>query len=325
MIGEKVREKLIGLNLLDFNRMILSEKDFLLIPVTGAIEIPDTEIVEIGGEIKPDKIKSLREALRNRLSQEELRLVPKSFDIIGDISVLEIPEELGDRKNIIGDALLETFKNIKVVLNKKTRIDTEYRTRELEIISGEKRKETIHREYGCLYKLNVETAYFSPRLGTERMRVTSQVKEDERILVMFAGVGPYAILISKKANPVGVYAIELNPNAFKYLEENIRLNNADVTAIKGDVREETGKLGKFDRIVMPLPKDAGDFLNMALPALKKNGIIHFYDFSGSEKESMKKVKGICKRLNYETEILNAVKCGSYSPEISRICVDFMKI
>jgi len=320
--GEDVRKKLIGLNLLDFNGEILSDKDFLFIPIVREIEIPDTELVEIKGKRVPRRVRSLREALKNKLSLEELKLVPRSFDIIGDIAILEIPEELKNKKSIIGDALLKTFKNIKVVANKKTRIETEFRTRVLEIISGEKRKETIHREYGCLYKLNVETAYFSPRLGTERMRIASQVKDNERVLVMFSGVGPYPILIAKKAKPREIYAIELNPEAFGYLKENIALNKVDVTAIKGNVKEETKKLGKFDRIVMPLPKDAGNFLNVALPALKKNGIIHFYDFTHNEQRSIEKVKRICKDLGYKIEILKTVKCGSYSPGIFRVCVDF---
>lgn len=319
--GEDVRKKLMGLNLLDINRRILSNKGFLFIPVLKKVEIPDTELVEIEGESVPRKHRSLREALKNRLNSEELKLVPRSFDIIGDIAILEIPEELENKKSIIGDALLKTFKNIKVVANKKSRVGTEFRTRTLEIISGERRKETVHREYDCLYKLNVETVYFSPRLGTERMRIASQVRDNERVLVMFSGVGPYPILISKKSRPKEVYAIELNPEAFRYLKENIALNRVDVTAIRGDVKEETKKLGKFDRIVMPLPKDAGNFLNVALPALKKNGVIHFYDFAHNERESIEKVKKICRELGYEIEILKAVKCGSHSPGIFRICVD----
>ena len=320
--GEGIRKKLVELNLLDLDRGILSENDFLFIPITGEIEIPDTELVEIKGKKIPRRVRSLREALKNQLSSKELELIPRSFDIIGDIAILEIPEELRGKKSIIGDALLKTFKNIKVVANKKTRVGTEFRTRALEIISGEKRKETVHREYNCLYKLNVETAYFSPRLGTERMRITSQVKDSERVLVMFSGVGPYPVLISKKSKPKEVYAIELNPEAFRYLKENIVLNKVDVTAINGNVEEETKKLGKFDRIVMPLPKDAGNFLNVALPALKKNGVIHFYDFAHNEQKSIEKVEKICKELGYKIEILKAVKCGSYSPRIFRVCVDF---
>ncbi len=268
--------------------------------------------------------RSLRDALRKDLNSDELNILPRSFDIVGDIAILKIPEELYEKRRLIGKRFIETFKNIRVVALKRGNVSGEFRKQPIEVIAGEDRTETVHREYGCFYKLDIKCVYFSPRLGTERMRVASQVKDRERVLVMFSGVGPYAILISKRSN-AEVYAIELNPDAFRYMKENIRLNKVGVIPILGDVRKEVKKLGKFDRIVMPLPKDAGNFLDVALPAVGKNGIIHFYDFSHNEDESIEKVKRICDNLGYKIEILNAVKCGSYSPGIFRICVEFMRI
>jgi len=322
--GEVVRKRLLDLGVLDKSRRILKDEDFLFIPVLEEIDIPDAEIVWMNGKGIKRKPFSLRESLKGKLTENELKIAPKSFDILGDIAVLEIPEELKDKKGIIGNSLLKTFKNIKVVAAKKTAVGTEFRTREVEIIAGEQRTETVHREYNCLYKLDVGSTYFSPRLGTERMRIAKQVRDNERVLVMFAGVGPYAILISKKSN-ARVYAIELNPKAFEYMKENIRMNKVDVVAINGDVRDKVPKLGKFNRIVMPLPKDAGDFLDVALPALEKNGVVHFYDFSHNVDESIEKLRGICGDLGYKIQILDAVKCGSYSPGIFRICVDFRVI
>lgn len=323
--AENIRQKLLNLGVLEKTRRILRDRDFVFFPITKAIEIPDTEIVEIlSGNLKRKPI-SLKDALKGKLMEKELKILPRAFDIIGDIAILEIPDKLLEKKEIIGNSLLSVFKSIKVVALKESRVDTEFRTRKIEIIAGEKRTETIHKEFDCIYKLDIESAYFSPRLGTERMRIVKQVKDGERILVMFAGVGPYAILIAKKSKPREVYAIELNPDAFGYMKENIKLNKVNVIPILGDVRKETKKLGKFDRIVMPLPKDAGNFLDVAIPALERNGIIHFYDFSHNEKESVEKVKEICNKLNYNIEILNAVKCGSYSPRIFRICMDFSVI
>lgn len=320
---EAVRKRLLDLGILDRSRRILSNGDFLFIPILeAAIEIQDAEIVWIEGKGIKRRPISLRDSLKGKLTEEELKIAPKSFDLIGDIAILEIPEELEDKKEIIGNSLLETFKSIKVVANKRSAVKTEFRTREIEIIAGEKRTETLHREYGCVYKFDISQAYFSPRLGTERKRIAEMVQGNERVLVMFAGIGPYAVLISKKSKAAEVYAIELNPNAIEYMNENIRLNKVNVIAIQGDVRDEVPMLGKFDRIVMPLPKDAGNFLDIALPALKKNGVIHFYDFSRNEEESIEKVKKICSDFGYEIEILEAVKCGSYSPDIFRICVDF---
>jgi tRNA (guanine37-N1)-methyltransferase len=323
--GESVRQKLIAAGVLDYSRRIIPDGDFILIPVSDAVDIAGTEIVEVEGVKLPKKTRSLKEALAGKLSEDELNSLPTSFDVVGDIAILELTPDLVDRRRMIGEALLKTFRNLKVVAEKMTRVDTEFRTRGLDVIAGEDRKETVHREHGCLYKLNVESAYFSPRLGFERLRVASQVKDGERVLVMFAGVGPYAVLIAKNAKPSGVYAIELNPEAFKYMVENIRLNKVDVTPILGDAGEEVKKLGKFDRIVMPLPKDAGMFLDSVLPALNPNGVIHLYDFSGSEEESAKTAVDLCARLGYQIRVLEVVQCGSYAPDTGRYCVDFQVI
>jgi tRNA (guanine37-N1)-methyltransferase len=323
--GEAMRQKLISAGVLDYSRRIMPDGDFILIPVSDAIDIPGAEIVEVEGVKMPKRTRSLKDALKDKLTEDELISLPTSFDVIGDIAVLELTPDLVDKRNMIGEALLETFHNLKVVAEKMTRVDTEYRTRGLDVVAGEDRKVTVHREQGCLYKLNVETAYFSPRLGFERLRVASQVKDCERVLVMFAGVGPYAILIAKNAKPSEVYAIELNPEAFKYMVENIRLNKVDVKPILGDAGKEVKVLGKFDRIVMPLPKDAGSFLDSALPALNPNGIIHLYDFSSGEEESKKKAVELCKKLGYEIKVLDVAQCGSYAPDTGRFCVDFQVI
>jgi tRNA G37 N-methylase Trm5 len=73
---------------------------------------------------------------------------------------------------------------------------------------------------------------------------------------------------------------------------------------------------------MPLPKYAGDFLDVALPVARKNGIIHFYDFAEKPEESAERVRQLCRSLGYKIRVINAVVCGSYSPRISRVCVDF---
>ena len=323
--AEELRQKLLKGGILDPKSKILSDGDYVLIPITKKVEFPDTELVDVEGEEKEQKPSSLKEALAENLTKDELALVPTSFDIIGDIAILEIPDELAGKKKAIGEALLTTFKNIKTAAAKKTKVGTEYRTRELDIIAGEPGKETEHREHGCIYRLNVETCYFSPRLGSERLRVAEQCRPGERILIMFAGVGPYAVLIAKRAKPKEICAIELNPEAVRYMEENSRINKVNIHSVLGDVRTETPKFGEFDRIIMPLPKDAGDFLDVALPALKKGGVIHFYDFAHNEEESTEKVKEICAGLNQKIEVLNAVKCGSYSPHMYRICVDLRKI
>ncbi|MFH1721691.1 MAG: class I SAM-dependent methyltransferase family protein [Candidatus Altiarchaeota archaeon] len=321
--GALIKEKLIKLGIFDRLRKIQRPKEgVLIIPITRPITIENTEVISAPGESITPKPKSHREALEGKLSDDEAGLVPKSYDLIGDIAIVEIPEGLEEKKKEIGQSFLDTFPNIKVVAAKTAPVGSEYRTRGVKVIAGENRLDTVHREYGCRYRLDVSKAYFSPRLGTERMRVAKQVKKGERILVLFAGIGPYAILIAKMAKPSEVVAVELNPDAVEYLRQNIGLNHVDVKAIEGDARIVTSELGLFDRILMPLPKDAGSFLESVLSAVKPGGFVHYYDFSSSTEESKKKVAEFTKQIGYEIKIHSAVECGSYSPVLSRICVDF---
>jgi len=365
--AEDIRQRLFKLGIFDVSRVVIREKDFVYFPVLKKSSLRGGVFVgrrSAKVEVKP---RSLRESLKGRLSPGELNLLPSAFDVVGDIAVLDIPKELSRRRKIIAESLLESFRNIKVVVAKTRPVSGDFRVRGVEVIAGESRTTTTHKEHGCLYRLDVASAYFSPRLGGERMRVAEKVKPGECVLVLFAGVGPYAVLIAKKRNPVEVVAVELNPIAVEFMRENVRINKVVVKVVEGDVRTVVPKfvqspscqgfpsgtvfgleysknfgkqetenrkpvktenrdvvpnLAKFDRIIMPLPKDAGDFLDTALPALSKNGVVHFYDFAGSTKESEKKVKKICKKLGYKVRMLESVLCGSYAPGLHRVCVDF---
>ncbi|MDD5111171.1 MAG: class I SAM-dependent methyltransferase family protein [Candidatus Altiarchaeota archaeon] len=320
-VAEEARIGLLKKGAFDNGRRVIAEGDNILFPITKRTPVRGGVIVKRKAPALASRPRSLAEALSGVLSEGELALLPSGFDVVGDIAILELPAGLLKKKKVIGNTLLKTFSNLKVAALKTAPVSTEYRVRGVEVVAGEKRTFTIHTEYGCRYRLDVSKDYFSPRLGTERMRVASQVKAGERVLVMFAGVGPYAVLIAKQRSPKEVVAIELNPDAARFMAENASLNKARILSIQGDVRDATPLLGKFDRIVMPLPKDACDFLDVALPALSRNGIVHFYDFAGSPDESARKVASLCKKLGYRIKVLDAVACGSYSPQLGRVCVD----
>ena len=121
--------------------------------------------------------------------------------------------------------------------------------------------ETIHKEYGIRFKLNPSTVYFSPRLATERSRIVDEVKENEIIIDFFAGIGSFPISIAHVKNAL-IYSVDINPEAFKYVNENIKLNKlvGEVIPIEGDIREVIKDLPLADRILMNLPGTAKDFL-----------------------------------------------------------------
>jgi tRNA (guanine37-N1)-methyltransferase len=238
-------------------------------------------------QVKDKGPKNLLETLDGILQPNELAFVPHSYDVIGDIAVLDIPSELSHHSNIIGDALLKAHKNIKTVLDKKEIIQDLYRVGKYEVIAGENRTETIHKEYGCRFAVDVTKAFFSPRLSTEHNRVASLVKPNETVIDMFCGIGPFSILIARKVVS-NVHAIDVNPNAIEYLKKNIKLNKLQgiIVPFVGDAREVVIKnklIGIADRVIMNHPVAADEFIDVACMAIKKEGgILHFYDFLKTE-------------------------------------------
>ncbi|MAG08603.1 SAM-dependent methyltransferase [Candidatus Woesearchaeota archaeon] len=268
----------------------------------------------------------LKQALKGKLTAKEFSYLRASFDVIGDIAIIEIPDELIKKEKLIAETLLNMLKNVKVVCKKAGIHKGVFRTQKLKVLAGEKRKETIHKENDTRIKINVEKVYFSSRLSTERKRIYQLIKPGESVLVMFSGCAPYPCVISKNTKAKEIYAIEINPVAHKYAEENVKLNKIDnVKLFLGDVKDIIPKLRKrFDRIVMPLPKSAENFLDTALACSKKGTVVHFYDFL-NEKEFEKahdKIDKACKRNKRKYKILRTVKCGQFSPGVFRVCVDF---
>ncbi|MCB9358524.1 class I SAM-dependent methyltransferase family protein [Candidatus Woesearchaeota archaeon] len=272
--------------------------------------------------MKPMK---LRDILAKKLTKKEMEFMTTSFDIVGDIAVIEIKPELEKKEKIIGEAILAMHKNIVTVCKRVGLHSGKFRTQKLRIIAGKRSKETVHKESGCRLKLHVEKCYFSVRSGTERLRIASMIKPKEDILVMFSGIGPFVCVIGKNCKYNSITGIELNPIAHKYAVENVEMNKIkSVKMVLGDVREVVPKMSKFDRIVMPLPRTAEEFLNTALTVAKKGTIIHLYGFLGEEEfeEHKKKIISICKDNGFKIKIKDLIKCGQFSPKVFRICVDF---
>jgi tRNA (guanine37-N1)-methyltransferase len=320
--AEKIKKLLVKKGLFSKNYRIKKDKKYVYFPVCKKARIKGAAITDIKLD-KITKAKTLEEALENKLTKKQLRLLPSAYDIIGDIAVVEIKKGLGKKERLIGEALLELHKNLKVVVKKAGIHEGEFRLQKMKVIAGEKRKETVHKESGAKLKLDIEKVYFSERLGSERLRIAKQILTGESVLVMFSGCAPYAIVISKNSGAREIVGIEKNPVAHHYGLINVKLNKAkNVKLIKGDVRKVVPKLNiKFDRIIMPLPKSAEDFLEYALMAAKKGTIIHFYDFVSEKDFPEKSIGKISKKIRNFT-VAKAVKCGQYSPGKYRVCVDF---
>jgi len=229
----------------------------------------------------------LKKALEHILTEKESEQLVSAFDQIGDIIIVRIPDSLIPKKKIIGKALLEQVKTANSVFYQSSPVEGDFRTRNLELIIGDKKTETEYKENGCRFIVDVEKAFFSPRLSTERERISNLVNDDDVIVNMFGGVGMFSLLAAKKKSCT-VYNIDINPIASKLCEENIKINklkgkvislNGDSTVIIEDRLQE-----KADRVLMLLPERSDEFLDVAISSLKKNGVVHYYSHIHAEKK-----------------------------------------
>lgn len=266
---------------------------------------------------------------RKKLTEEDISNIPRSYDLLGDLLIFsEFPDNLKKKEKLVAKKILNEKKNIKVVLKKTRNYSGLFRTPKLKIMGGEDRKETIYKENGIRLILNPEAVYFSSRTGTERKRIYQQVKPNESILVMFSGASPLPIVLSKNTSAKEIYGVEINPLGHEYALKSLKLNKiTNVKLFCGDVNDVLPNISKkFDRILMPLPKSASEFLSIALEKIKKKGIIHLYDFVESKnipEETDQKIKSACKIANKKYKLLRVVKCGQYGPGKYRVCADFI--
>jgi tRNA (guanine37-N1)-methyltransferase len=291
--GEVIRQALLARDLLRIDAKIISDEHFIYLPLSRPL--PDAELQELG----IDEL-TTREfvIVEKQKSIEEMLGFKPAFEVVGDIAVLT--EELDpSQETAVADAIMALHRNIKVVAKRVSAVEGVFRTRRLENIAGEHRQETLHTENTCRFMLDLESVYFNPRLAGERRRVASlaaQTGKPENVIDMFAGVGPFAIQIAKRAPQSHITAIDINPDAIRYLRKNVDLNHVhNVDAVVGDVRMlHTQFKNTADRIIMNLPKSAYLFLREALSMLKhEGGIIHFYALESAypEEEAEKMERG----------------------------------
>jgi len=212
--------------------------------------------------------------------------------------------------------------NIETVLEKSGRVKGRLRTIKTRFLIGEKTLETVHKENNCKFRLNVETCYFSPKLSEERKKIAEKIKKKDNVLVMFSGVGPYAVVIAKKG--CKVVAIELSRECNKYAKENIRLNKLEnLEIIQGDVKKKVKGLGKFDVVVMPRPNLGETFLKEAFSVCKKGTMVYYYCF-GKEDKLGKLIEEIYKKSREskkKIKIMKIKRAGDIAPYKHRYRVD----
>jgi len=324
--GEGIRLFLSKIGALDKEREIETKDAHIFIPLKRELTAEEkkkagkAEYIRKKLKGRDNPARSLKEALKGKLTEQELALLKKSFDIIGDIAVLLVPAELEKKEKDIANAILEVHKNVRTVCKRTGAVEGDFRVRPVEIMAGEKRTRTIAKENKYSFELDLAEVFYTPRLATERERIAAEVGKEEIVIDMFTGVGPFAIPIAKKCRKV--YAIDLNPQAYKYLELNIKRNKTEnVVPILGDAAKvNTLVPEKADRIIMNLPKYAFGFLKYAAMAVKKGGIIHYHCF-GKEEEIDELAEKAKKEIGPHAKIIGKRAVRQTSPKEYNWAID----
>jgi tRNA (guanine37-N1)-methyltransferase len=276
--------------------------------------------------------KRSRKTLSGALSTEDKGEIYRSFDVVGDIAIIRLPYTSPVNAQTAANAIMSRYRNVKTILLQASPVAGDLRLRRLTHLAGEIKTSTVHREFGCLFSVDVAKCYFSPRLSHERMRIARLIKPGETVVNMFAGVGCFSIVIAKHAKHAKLFSIDINPAAVQFMQENSRLNRVygKVIPLLGDSKElVNSRLQRVaDRVLMPLPEKALEYLPYAVSALKASGgWIHYYGLehakkaeSPTEKVKLKVAEALdALSLDFEVPFVRVVR--STGPNWFQLAVD----
>ncbi|PSP54357.1 SAM-dependent methyltransferase [Halobacteriales archaeon QS_1_67_19] len=319
--GEETRRRLADDDLLAEQFEIAVEDGRLYLPVVDPEAVPDDLDVVV---------REVGERDTQNTPADILGFEP-TYERLGDIVILD--EDDPERAGEIADAVMASDLPVETVVNRASKVKGKLRVRDWEVLAGEN-TETVHREYGCAFLLDVSEVYFSPRLATERHRVAEQVAAGERAFDMFAGVGPFAVPFADRG--AAVVGVDLNERAIEYLRENARRNDvADrVTAIHGDVRDAVageaddeavadGFEDWADRVVMNLPHSADEFLDAAVTLAGDECALHYYDIQHEDDPFGPGEAAIraAAEPEYDVSVETQRIVRSYAPHELNVCLD----
>jgi tRNA (guanine37-N1)-methyltransferase len=260
--GEDMRQALLREGILDLTLKVLHDGDNLVFPVFEE-----------------------REGISRYVFEDQPgRIALPRHELVGGIAIMQENDPAG------ADSILASRPSLHTVLFPESEISGEYRTREYTVLAGTATTLTEVNEHGHRYKVDLANAYFSARLSTERQRIAEKTGNNECVLDMFTGVGPFAIALASRA--AFIVAADLNPRAVLLLIENIRKNKAgNILPVLADARRLRRILPwQFDRIIMNLPLAGTDFLPDAFPLIRPGGTIHFYSLVSREGEHIDRIR-----------------------------------
>jgi tRNA (guanine37-N1)-methyltransferase len=244
------------------------------------------------------------------------------YDTIGNIAIIKFPKISLKEKKELAKELLAKHQNIKTILEKTEKVSGKLRTYKTKLLAGKNTQETVHKESACLFKLDVEKCYFSPRLSNDRLEIAKRIKKG-KVLCLFSGVSPYPIIIAKRTPASKIIAIELNPSCYKYAKENKILNKIGdkLEIIKGDAKTKIPK-EKFDYIVMTRPQLKETFLKQAFKASKPGCIFFYHGFAKKIEDIKQEIENQAKLSKKKIKFLESWRNGDIAPYTYRFTLVF---
>jgi len=277
--------------------------------------------------------KKIAEMLNDTLTEEELSILPRGFQTLGNIIILKLKPKLLEKDKVIGQAYLGLLPKIRSVYVNKGRIIGSFREPEnIEFLAGEDNPIVEHKEHGIKYRFDITKIMFSKGNLNERRFLATLVKKGEIVVDMFAGIGYFSLPIAKHSDVGQIYSIEFNPTSYKTLLENIKINHLEekITVINGDCKKEVLELSRSgiraDRVIMgvfPAPKD---YVKEALSLTKEEGTIYHYE-GVVEKEAyislFKEFEEICQEEQFNCKLESHRFVKSYGPNLFHTVLDIL--
>jgi len=317
--GEKIRKAMVEAGAFDRSRKISSDESHVYLPV---LELDEACAARLRNMAEYELVEVSFQPEEHIASPEEMLGFRPSFEVVGDIAMIEEKDEKQAEK--VAAALMSASKSIKTVISAVSDVEGEFRTRRFRHVAGEVKTVTMHKEHGLRYRVDLQGAYFTPRLGTERLRIAGLVHAGDVVLDMFAGVGPFSLLLAKKG--ASVIAIDKNPVAVKFLRENALLNKIkNIEILEGDAVElALCYESRADHVIMNLPHSASDFLVPAMRAVKPGGVVHYYCIApdGDLYRDGALIRKAAEELGARVEVLYRETVRSYAPHRSNVVIDF---
>ncbi len=254
-------------------------------------------------------------------------IIKMAYDIFGNIAILKGEGKTKKEKIIEAKELIKK-PGVTTVLEKATNVHGRLRTIKTKYLLGKKTLVAEHKENGCVFHFNVETCYFSPRLANERQRISEKINMDDKVLVMFAGVGVYPIVIYKYKKPSRIVGVEIGKECCRYFKENLALNKmppGKIEIIQGDVKKKiNSKLGKFDVVIMARPNLKESFLKYGLNACRKGTSLFYYGFCRDDeiKDMVIELIKEANQLKRKIKMINVIHACEIAPYKHRYRFEF---